>query len=262
MLLKRFAYPCRYLDMITRFARPVPQLCMASNLVMDYIYIAWGRLLTNLNQPWLSPVNLERFANAVFEKGAPLSNCIGFVDGTVRPVCKPGTNQRLLYNGHKKVHAIKFQSVAVPNGLVANLYGPVEGKRHDSYMLNQSDLYNQLVQYAVDTNGNVLCIYGDPAYPHRPQLQRPFQGPRITQDEKDWNTAMSKVRASVEWVFGDIINYFKFLDFKKNLKVQLSAVGKMYIVCALLQNARCCLYGSTTSEYFDIQPPSLVDYFI
>ena len=263
MLLKRFAYPCRYLDMITRFARPVPQLCMASNLVMDYIYIAWGRLLTNLNQPWLSPVNLERFANAVFEKGAPLSNCIGFVDGTVRPVCKPGTNQRLLYNGHKKVHAIKFQSVAVPNGLVANLYGPVEGKRHDSYMLNQSDLYNQLVQYAVDTKGNVLCIYGaDPAYPHRPQLQRPFQGPRITQDEKDWNTAMSKVRASVEWVFGDIINYFKFLDFKKNLKVQLSAVGKMYIVCALLQNARCCLYGSTTSEYFDIQPPSLVDYFI
>lgn len=135
------------------------------------------------------------------------------------------------------VHAIKIQSVAVPNGLVANLYGPVEGKRHDSYTLNQSDLYNQLVQYAVDNNVNVLCIYGDPAYPHRPQLQCPLQGPRISQDEKDWNTATSKVRASVQWVFGDIINYFKFLDFKKNLKVQLSAVGKMFIVCALLQNA-------------------------
>ena len=152
--------------------------------------------------------------------------------------------------------------MAVSNGLVANFYGPVEGKRHDSYMFNQSDLYNQLVQYAVHTIGNVLCIYGDPAYPHRPQLQRLFQGPRITQDEKDWNTAMSKVRVCVEWVFGDIINYFKFLDFKKNLKVQLGAVGKMYIVCVLLQNARCCLYGSTTSEYSDIQPPSLVGYFI
>ena len=46
---------------------------------MDYIYTAWGRLLTNLKQLWLSPVNLERFANGVFEKGAPLSNCIGFV---------------------------------------------------------------------------------------------------------------------------------------------------------------------------------------
>ena len=40
-------------------------------------------------------------------------------------------------------HAIKFRSVAAPNGLVANLYGPVEGKRHENYMLNQSDLNNQ-----------------------------------------------------------------------------------------------------------------------
>ena len=54
-------------------------------------------------------------------------------------------NQRVLYNGHKKVHAIKFQSVAVPNCLVANLYGPVEGKRHDSSMLAKFSLYNQLV---------------------------------------------------------------------------------------------------------------------
>ena len=40
---------------------------------------------------------------------------------------------------------------------------------------------------------------------------------------------MSSVRVSEKWIFGDIINFFKFLDFKKNLKIQLSAVGKMYI---------------------------------
>ena len=48
---------------------------------------------------------------------------------------------------------------------------------------------------------------------------------------------MSSARVSVEYVFNDVINCFKFLDFKKNLKVGLSAVGKMYIVCALMQNA-------------------------
>ena len=170
--------------------------------------------------------------------------------------------QRVLYNGHKKVHAIKFQSVAVPNGLVANLFSPGEGKRHDSSMLSESNLYNQLVQYAVNINGDPLCIYGDPAYPHRPQLQGSFKGARLTQNEKDWNSAFSCVRVSVEWIFKDIINCFKFLDFKKNLKVQLSAVGKMYIVCTLLHNARCCLHGSTTSEYFHVQPPTLRDYFL
>ena len=115
IFLKRFAYPCRYLDLISRFARPVPQLCLISNVVMDYIYTQWNHLLSTFNQPWLSPENLELFAEATFQKSRALDNCFGFVDGTVRPVSRPGRNQRVLYNGHKKIHAIKFQSVAVPN---------------------------------------------------------------------------------------------------------------------------------------------------
>ena len=67
---------------------------------------------------------------------------------------------------------------------------------------------------------------------------------------KAYNTAMSAVRSSVEWLFGDIINYFKFLDFKKNLKIGLSSIGKMYIVSALLQNALTCLYGNETATSF------------
>ena len=58
-------------------------------------------------------------------KGAPLENCFGFVDGTVRPICRPNENQSTVYNGHKRVHALKFQSVTIPTGLIANLYGPV-----------------------------------------------------------------------------------------------------------------------------------------
>ena len=72
---------------------------------------------------------------------------------------------------------------------------------------------------------------------------------------------MSNVRSSVEWLFGDIINYFKFMDFKKNLKIGMSCVGKMYVVCALLQNALTCLYGNQTSQYFELDPPTLQDYF-
>ena len=70
---------------------------------------------------------------------------------------------------------------------------------------------------------------------------------------------MSSVRVSVEWIFGDIINYFKFLDFTKNLKVHLSAIGKMYIVCTLLHNAKCYLYGSITSKCFQVDPPPLMN---
>ena len=43
----------------------------------------------------------------------------------VRPVARPGEHQRVLFNGHKRVHA----SVVAPNGLIANLFGPEEGRR-------------------------------------------------------------------------------------------------------------------------------------
>ena len=46
---------------------------------------------------------------------------------------------------------------------------------------------------------------------------------------------MSEMRTSVEWVFGDILNYFAFLDFKKNLKIGPSSIGKRYITCALIR---------------------------
>ena len=76
-----------------------------------------------------------------------------------------------------------------------------------------------------------------------------------------FNEKMSAVRASVELLFADIVNYFKFLDFKKNLRIGLSQVGKLYIVCAILRNALTCLYSNTTAKYFGVDPPSLQDYF-
>ena len=260
IFLKRFAYPCRYTDMIYRFGRPAPQLCMISNLVMDHIYNNFRHLLDSFNQAWLAPQQLQYFADAIHAKGAPLQNYWGFIDGTVRPICRPQQNQRILYNGHKRVHALKFQSVVTPNGLIANLSGPYEGKRHDSGMLAESSLLQKLQLHSFNPAGNPLCIYRDPAYPLRVHLQAPFRG-QLNQNQQDYNKAMSQVRTSVEWVFGDILNYFSFLDFKKDLKIGLSAIGKMYITCASIRNAHTCFYGCTTSKYFQIDPPDVFQYF-
>ena len=73
----------------------------------------------------MSPNLLQTYSEAFHDKGAALDNCFRFVDGTVRPVSKPRVNQRALYIGHKHVHALKFQSLALPNGLIGHLFGPV-----------------------------------------------------------------------------------------------------------------------------------------
>ena len=71
MLLKRFAYPCRYSDMISRFGRPVPESSMLTTTVMDYIYDVHGHHLSNFNQPFLTPEALKRYCEAIQQKGAP-----------------------------------------------------------------------------------------------------------------------------------------------------------------------------------------------
>ena len=73
---------------------------------------------------------------------------------------------------------------------------------------------------------------------------------------------MSKVRVSVEWIFGEVINQFKFTDFKKNQKLYLSPIAKQYRVSALLTNASTCLYKNNTSLFFELDPPLLEEYFV
>ena len=78
---------------------------------------------------------------------------MGFVDGTVRPICRPNRNQWEVYNGHKRVHSLKFQSVVAPNAIIANLFGPVKGKRHDAAMLVMSGLLDELERCSFAPNG-------------------------------------------------------------------------------------------------------------
>ena len=111
------------------------------------------------------------------------------------------------------------------------MFLPAEGKKHDASMVVDSILLHEL----------------DPAYPLRVHLQAPFRHGILTPMMEGYNAEMSSVRVTVEWLFGDIINDFKFLDFKKNLKIAMSSVGKMCLGRALLNNAITCLYGNSTS---------------
>ena len=179
------------------YSRPVPQLCLAFMWVTDFIYETHQHLVTSLDQPWLLPQHLRTFADAIHQKGGALTNCWGFVDGTVRPICRPGMHQEVMYkgyNGYKRIHALKFQSVTAPNGLIAHLFGPVEGRRHDAYILHESRLLPELEARSHD-------------------LKVPFPGNNLGENQPAFNASMSKVRISVESAFGDIVNLFKFTAF-------------------------------------------------
>ena len=98
------------------------------------------------------------------------------------------------------MNALKFQLLALLNGLIRNLYGPVEGRRHNAGPLKDSGLLNILERLAYSPAGNVLCIYGDPAYRLRPHLMARYSVGEIvkfTPKMQAFNETMRSVRVSV-----------------------------------------------------------------
>ena len=59
-----------------------------------------------------------------------LYNCFDFVGGTIACICIPVLNEMVVYSHDTKVHGIKFRTVVLPNGLIINLEGQWEGRRH------------------------------------------------------------------------------------------------------------------------------------
>jgi hypothetical protein len=88
----------------------------------------------------------------------------GFLDGTVRKICRPGEFQESVYNGHKKSTALKYQAVTAPDGLKVSLAGPFGGRSHDNEMLRQSGLLKSLASLDYGVNEGHFFMYGDAGY--------------------------------------------------------------------------------------------------
>lgn len=255
ILLNRLSYPNRLSQLIQSFARSPSMISRIFNHALCDLYDRFQHKLHSIHHTY---ANFESFAELI---GAvsPLSSCVGFVDGTVRPMCRPIYDQRTSYNGHKRTHAIKFQGVMFPDGIIAAMHGPFEGKRHDATLLAESPLMQQMSELPLRQDGSMYTLYGDPAYPLLQQLITPFRG-QVTPDQQEFNRRMSSVRESVEFGFGKIEQYFAFCNYKKNLKLLLQPIGKIYLIATLLTNCHTCMYGSQVNTLFESQPPSLEEY--
>lgn len=189
----------------------------------------------------------------------------GFLDGTLRKNSRPGGEpgedlQREIFDGHHRSHGLIWQSLVFPNGMMGDLYGPVAGRRHDAYVLSLSEL-NPRLQQVMQGWPRPLKVYGDAAYPILSHVDRGFRGANLSQAQRAYNRALSRVRISVEWQFGKVVQMFPFVDFSADLNLLLQPIAKYYLVAALLTNAHTTCYGSITSKYFNCFPPTLEEYF-
>jgi DDE superfamily endonuclease len=211
--------------------------------------------LPYLSNPRLFQHRFDFYSKLIGNKaGLPNLPVWGFIDGTLRRTCRPTYFQQVAYSGHKRCHGIKFQSVVVPDGLIALLYGPIEGRRHDCFMLSESGLLQEL-RNTMPEGSPIFALYGDAAYPQSAYLFGGFPNAQPGSNEAQWNTKMSKVREAVEWLFKEVATQWAFLDVKNRMKIFKFPVAKYYIVAAFLTNLRTCCYGSQTGIYFGCPEP-------
>ena len=266
IMLNRFAYPATLGSMCWESGRGTTALSVCFLYMCQHVYDNFAHLRDKRSLlAWRA--HFPRFAHAVHMKarqngrGVGLRNCVGFIDGTVQRVSRPGRYQRILYNGHKKCHSVKWQGIMLPNGIMPMPFGPVNGRRNDGFMVQKSGI-EQIMRRANRTLDRTYCLYGDAAYGSSNVLQGPFkesEGP-LTPAEEQFNAAMSAMRVPNEWGFGKVKVLFAFVSFSRPLKPLLSPIGYYWPVAQILTNCHTCLYSSQTSQYFGVAAPSLEVY--
>lgn len=119
--------------------------------------------------------------------------------------------KKLVFNGHKRVHGFKFQSIVIPNGLISHLYGPIEGHHHDAGMLRESNILAQMANHMTSPDGHICSVNGDPAYPLGDGYIIPlYRGGAISRNQMIFNKRMSAIRICVEWAFGTVLSLFAY----------------------------------------------------
>jgi DDE superfamily endonuclease len=196
----------------------------------------------------------------------------GFIDNTMNATCRPGGGpardgidaprndpliQRAWYNGWKKLHGMKYQTVDLPNGMNLHVWGPISVRHNDIVSLHESKINDLLVELQL---GDELqwIIYGDSAYIHvdDSHIHARHHDEDLTDRQILENRTLSACRECIEWDYGDIGVMWSMVDYKKILKMQLMPVKNIYLTAVVLRNAYVTMNGGTTAEYFNLIPPT------
>ncbi|OAD05736.1 hypothetical protein MUCCIDRAFT_79183 [Mucor lusitanicus CBS 277.49] len=192
----------------------------------------------------------RKFAAAVDQAGALISNVIGFIDGTLQQVNRPSTDdamQKALYNGWKHLHAIQYQAIVTPDGITSSIMGPVIGSTHDRVSFSMLETERRLERYLdlPENEEDQFVLYGDPAYiSASPHVYTPFPSNTTDPIERECNRSMSKVRIAVEWEFGEVMKHFTYAKYRYGMKTGGNNPAKIYILSTVFKKMlHCCRQG-------------------
>jgi hypothetical protein len=255
------------------FGRHQSDQSRAFSFFINHIYITFLHLVTDNLTWWYESGHLQLSCNAIRRKMFERSQIqfeeffvAGFVDCNCLQTCRVGSGpseegpealrwdeeiQRSFYNGWKSIHGLKHQTFDLAYGMTADLHGPASLRRNDLHLLARSELNQRLHDLSR------LGAYGDSIYPHLTNILSSWRYENNTVRMIEENNAFKSVRISIEWNYMVTAGLFKYLAHFEKLKVLGSDnVSKVYTVATILRNCNVTMYGSMTSNYFELEIPN------
>jgi hypothetical protein len=158
-----------------------------------------------------------------------------FHDGTERPIVRPRDKalQKLFYSGKKKQHTLKNIVVINARCKIILLTLTCEGKKHDKKAADEADyrVPEGSILYQ-DTGFQGFSLAGVTII----QPKKKPQGKELTEDDKENNRTISKVRIRVEHAIGGVKRYRIVKDKLRNWKQDFR--DKVMETCSGLHNFR------------------------
>ena len=274
IVMRRLAFPCRWLDLVPVFGRSKGSLSRIFKATMLLLMQLHGHLLD------FNPVRfthrLSKWARKIAAKGAPaILDIVLFIDCTIRGCARPGPTpdkrvhlppgvtlnmlQQSLFSGNKWKHGLKYQSIVSPNGLSVGCFGPREGRENDCTTLAASGVVPTFALMV--SGGRLFRVFGDGIYPRTTQLLRPFINPPPNSPQANFNDVLAKIRVGVEWSFGLVTNTFQAVDFTRWQRCFLTNPALQYRTATFLMNCLSCIRRTNMpAVYFQCALPTLAEY--
>jgi hypothetical protein len=268
IMLHMLAYPARLIDKEEMFGWELSRLSRINKRMKILVYVQFKQLLKN-NWAWHVP-HLRSSKRAWQQKKLSLHPQVplnprtaevcqaydGFRVTVSRPqsVGNPGAVldiQAEVYSGYTKTHNFLYLTATNAFGLVTFLDGPHLGRGTDRTAFRDSNIrarYEAGLE-AAGANPADLCAIGDKIFVDRVPC---FLALRMnpTAQELAYERIESKLRTSVENVHSKVVENWKGLRMKSNMKIGLGHVSVDVHVAFILTNALTLLQGSQVHTYF------------
>ena len=131
------------------------------------------------------------------------------IDATEQPCERPKKKQSPYYSGKKKRHTLKTEIRVTKEGRIVHVSQTKPGSVHDFALYkSQKPLYHKDTRAYVDSGYQGLHkLHKNTEYPYKSSKTHP-----LTQEEKEYNRGLSRVRVVVEHTFSKLKN-FKILSY-------------------------------------------------